>query len=126
MRVLLAIALGSALGGVARYLAGALVHAGVARTFPYGTMAVNVAGCALIGLAWVLLAARGEAGELPRAFLLVGVLGGFTTFSAFSLETLLLVEQQAFGKAAVYVAGSVAACIVATWAGMQLGRHWLA
>jgi CrcB protein len=125
-RLLVAIALGSALGGVARYLGGALLHLWLARTFPWGTLAVNVAGCTLIGLAWVLLAPRGESGELLRAFVLVGFLGGFTTFSAFSLETLLLVEQHAPGRAAAYVAGSVAACLAGTWAGIHLGRQWLA
>lgn len=125
-RLLVAIALGSALGGVARYLAGAVIHAWVARTFPWGTLSVNVLGCALIGLAWALLAPRGESAELLRAFLIVGVLGGFTTFSAFSLETLLLVEQQAFGKAAAYIGASVLACLAGTFAGMQLGRQWLA
>lgn len=125
-RVLLAIALGSALGGVARHLAGALVHLWLARTFPWGTLSVNVLGCTLIGLLWVLLAARGDGGELLRAFLFVGVLGGFTTFSSFSMETLLLVEQQAWGRAGAYVAGSVVACLAGAWAGMQLGRQWLA
>ena len=125
-RVLLAIALGSALGGVARHLAGALVHLWLARTFPWGTLLVNVLGCTLIGLLWVLLAARGDGGELLRAFLFVGVLGGFTTFSSFSMETLLLVEQQAWGRAGAYVAGSVVACLAGAWAGMQLGRQWLA
>lgn len=125
-RILIAIALGSALGGVARYLGGAVLHLWLARAFPWGTLSVNVLGCTLIGLAWALLAPRGEAGELLRAFVLVGFLGGFTTFSAFSLETLLLVEQHAFGKAGAYVTASVLACLAGTWAGMQLGRQWLA
>ncbi len=83
MKILLAIALGSALGGVLRYLTGALVHLWFARSFPWGTLGVNVIGCALIGVSWVLLATRGEDGELARAFVLVGLLGGFTTFSSF-------------------------------------------
>ncbi len=126
MKILLAIALGSALGGVLRYLTGALVHLWFARSFPWGTLGVNVLGCALIGVSWVLLATRGEGGELARAFVLVGLLGGFTTFSSFSLETLLLIEQHGYARAGVYVVASVVACLVAAWAGMQFGRHWLA
>jgi len=123
-RILIAIALGSGLGGVLRYLAGAAVHVIWARTFPWGTLAVNVVGSTLIGLLWVHLSARGEAGELARAFVIVGLLGGFTTFSSFSLETMLLLEQQGWMKAGAYVAASVALCLAGAWAGMSLGRHW--
>ena len=123
-RILIAIALGSGFGGVLRYLAGAAVHMLWARTFPWGTLAVNVAGSALIGLLWIYLSARGEAGELARAFVIVGLLGGFTTFSSFSLETLLLLEQQGWVRAGAYVAASVTLCLAGAWAGMGLGRHW--
>lgn len=122
----MAIALGSALGGVLRYLAGAAVHLWLARTFPWGTLGVNVLGSSAIGLAWVLLAARGEGGELARAFVIVGLLGGFTTFSSFSLETLLLVEQHGHARAAAYVLASVTLCLAGAWAGVNLGRQWLA
>ena len=122
----MAIALGSALGGVLRYLAGAAVHVWLARTFPWGTLGVNMLGSTAIGLAWVLLAARGEGGELARAFVIVGLLGGFTTFSSFSLETLLLVEQHGYARAAAYVLASVSLCLAGAWAGVNLGRQWLA
>lgn len=124
-RILIAIALGSGLGGVLRYLAGAAVHVWWARTFPWGTLAVNLAGSSLTGLLWVVLAARGEAGELARAFVIVGLLGGFTTFSSFSLETLLLLEQHGYGRAAGYVLASVAFCLAGAWAGMSVGRQWV-
>jgi len=124
-RILTAIALGSALGGVLRYLAGALVHVWLLRSFPWGTLGVNLLGSALIGLLWVLLAARGESGELLRAFVIVGLLGGFTTFSSFSLETLLLIEQHGYARAGAYVAASVTLCLVGAWAGMSLGRQWV-
>jgi CrcB protein len=122
----MAIALGSALGGVMRYLAGAAVHLWVERSFPWGTLGVNLLGSAVIGLVWVLLSARGEEGELARAFVIVGLLGGFTTFSSFSLETLLLIDQQAYGRAAAYVGASVSLCLAGAWAGIRMGRHWLA
>jgi CrcB protein len=123
----MAIALGSALGGVLRYLAGAAVHLWLARTFPWGTLGVNVVGSTAIGLAWVLLAARGGgAGELARAFVIVGLLGGFTTFSSFSMETMLLLEQHGYARAATYVLASVCLCLAGAWAGIGMGRQWLA
>jgi CrcB protein len=125
VQTLIAIALGSALGGVLRYLAGAAVHVWLARTFPWGTLGVNVVGSAMIGLCWVLLAARGEQGELLRAFVIVGLLGGFTTFSSFSLETVLLAEQHGYGRAGAYVASSVLMCLAGAWAGLSAGRQWL-
>ncbi|MBP6514484.1 MAG: fluoride efflux transporter CrcB [Steroidobacteraceae bacterium] len=123
MNSLVAIALGSALGGVLRYLAGLGVHAWFARTFPWGTLAVNVLGCLAIGLCWVWLAERGSVSPEWRALVIIGVLGGFTTFSSFSLETLLLVQEGAMGRAAAYVLTSVSLCLAATWAGMTLARH---
>ena len=125
VQTLLAIALGSALGGVLRFLLGALVHLWLARSFPWGTLGVNLIGCTAIGLAWVLLAARGQDGELARAFVIVGLLGGFTTFSSFAMETLLLVEQHGYARAAGYVLASVGLCLAGAWAGVALGRQWL-
>ncbi len=92
---LLAVALGSALGGCLRYLATLGVNALMQRGFPWGTLTVNVAGCLLIGVLHVLVVERGGGAESLRLFAMVGVLGGFTTFSSFSLETLLLVQQGA-------------------------------
>ena len=125
-KLLLAIAIGSGLGGVMRYLGGALVHLWLPRSFPFGTLGVNVLGSLLIGIAWVLLSARGADGELARAFVIVGFLGGFTTFSSFSLETLVLAEQHGPARAAAYVMVSVALCLAGAWAGLRMGRHWLA
>lgn len=126
IQTLIAIALGSALGGVMRYLVGAAVHLWLARTFPWGTLTVNVLGSTVIGIAWVLLAARGEGGELARAFVIVGILGGFTTFSSFTMETMLLLEQHGFARAGAYVTASVALCLAGAWAGIGMGRQWLA
>lgn len=123
VQTLMAIALGSALGGVLRYLAGAAVHLWLARTFPWGTLGVNVLGSTMIGLAWVLLAARGEQGELLRAFVIVGMLGGFTTFSSFSLETLLLAEQHGYARAGAYVMASMLLCLTGAWVGVSIGRQ---
>ena len=121
----MAIALGSALGGVLRYLGGAVVHLWLARTFPWGTLGVNVVGSTAIGIVWVLLAARGESGELARAFFIVGLLGGFTTFSSFSMETMLLLEQHGYARATGYVLASVCLCLAGAWTGIGVGRRLL-
>jgi CrcB protein len=81
-----------------------------------------VAGCLLIGVLHVLVVERGGGAESLRLFAMVGVLGGFTTFSSFSLETLLLVQQGALGRAAAYVMTSVVLCLAASVAGMALAR----
>ena len=119
---LLAVALGSAIGGCLRYLATLGVNALVQRAFPWGTLAVNVAGCLLIGMLHVFIVERGGQPETLRLFTMVGVMGGFTTFSSFSLETLLLVQQGAPGRAVAYVAASVVVCLAASVAGMALAR----
>jgi CrcB protein len=118
MTNLLLVALGGALGSVARFglgIAGARLF-GLA--FPWGTLAVNVIG----GLAMGLLAARvGPHQESLRLLLGVGFLGGFTTFSAFSLETVRLMEQ-APSSALIYAGASLLLSVGACWAGLLLGR----
>jgi CrcB protein len=106
------IALGGALGSVLRYLMVAAIGA------PWGVAAVNVLGSFLIGALFVLLDAR--AGW--QLFLMTGVLGGFTTFSAFSLDTLKLFEQGQPGQAAVYVLASVALSLIAVALGVAIAR----
>ncbi len=112
---LLQIALGGALGSVARYAAvRGVVAAGV--TAPVGTLAVNVIGSFLIGVLFVLAPAR------IAPFLLVGLLGGFTTFSAFSLDTLTMIEAGEAPRALGYVLGSVILSVFACFAGLHLAR----
>jgi CrcB protein len=122
IQTLTAIALGSALGGVLRYLVGAAVHVWLVRTFPWGTLTVNVLGCTAIGIVWVALASRGEGGELARAFVIVGLLGGFTTFSSFGFETFALLRNGYTGMAVGYAFGSMALGLVAVWAGYAIAR----
>jgi fluoride exporter len=109
-----------ALGGAARYLAGVAALRAFGPGFPWGTFAVNVIGSFLIGVLVVVLAARG--GERLAPFLITGVLGGFTTFSAFSLDALTLWDRGQALAAGIYVAGSVLAALVAAMAGMALAR----
>jgi len=114
--------LGDGIGGALRHG----VNVGSARLFgygfPYGTLMVNVVGSFLMGLFAGYFAFRPGIGQHMRLFLTTGMLGGFTTFSAFSLDTALLMERHAFGLAAGYVVGSVAAGLSALFLGMALFR----
>ncbi|MBL8530570.1 MAG: fluoride efflux transporter CrcB [Hyphomonadaceae bacterium] len=115
---ILLVALGGAVGAVLRHGVGVGAARWLGLGFPWGTLAVNVVG----GFAMGLLAARvGPEQEHLRLLLGVGLLGGFTTFSAFSLESIRLMEQSA-GAAALYIGASVFLSIAACWAGFALGR----
>jgi len=120
---LLAVAVGGAVGSVLRYLVSTGVHAVAGRTFPYGTLAVNVIGCLVMGLLFVLLVERLSGTTIWRAGILIGLLGGFTTFSAFSIESFNLIEQGELMKAGLNVLASVLLCIGATWIGVIVGRQ---
>ncbi len=123
MNQVIAIAIGGALGSVLRYGLSTWVHSFAGRGFPYGTLAVNVFGCLAMGILFVLLVERMGESAVWRAGLLIGVLGGFTTFSTFSLETFNLIEQGAMAKAAGNMAASLVLCIGATWLGVILARQ---
>jgi len=120
---LLAIAAGGAIGSVLRFLVSTGVHAVGGRAFPYGTLVVNVVGSLLMGLLFVLLVERLAGATFWRAGLLIGALGGFTTFSAFSIESFNLIEQGELIKAGTNIVASVVACIGATWLGVMVGRQ---
>lgn len=120
------VALGGALGSAARY--GVNVWSGRAfgTEFPWHTLAVNIIGCFTMGLLVGAMALRLNVSTELRAFLTTGILGGFTTFSAFSLDFALLVERKAYGLAGAYAAGSVLAALLAVFAGLYLARASLA
>ena len=121
---LLAVGAGGALGAVMRYLVTGWVHRAVPPAFPYGTLAVNVAGSLIVGFASGVFAARAESRDhLIQLFLIVGVCGGFTTFSAFSAETYQLVQRGALAPAAVNVVLQVAGSLAAVFAGFWLSRQ---
>lgn len=112
------VALGSALGGVARYAGSGIELRWPGAGFPWSTLLVNIVGSLAIGaLAFAIPADGRAASENARLFLMVGVCGGFTTFSAFSLETLSLARSGAWGMAAGYVFGSIVLCLLAVAAG---------
>ena len=118
MNNFLQVALGGAVGSAARY--GVNILAGRLTTLPLGTLTVNVTGCFAMGLLASMLAFKG--GQHLAPLLLTGVLGGYTTFSAFSLDTLTLWERGATGTALAYVAASVLLSLAAVTAGLALGR----
>lgn len=123
MTQLLAIAAGGATGAVLRFLMSGWVYTWLGRGFPYGTLVVNVVGSLLMGLLSVLLIERLSLGPEWRAAILIGLLGGFTTFSTFSIETLNLIEAGAHGKALANTALSVVLCVAAAWIGVIAGRQ---
>lgn len=119
---LAAIAAGGAFGSVLRYAMSIWVTTLAGRGFPYGTLVVNVAGCLAMGFLFVLFVDRLSDSVIWRAGLLIGVLGGFTTFSSFSIETFNLIEQGEILKAAGNVFASVVLCLFATWIGAIIAR----
>lgn len=123
MNQVLAIAAGGAAGSVLRFWLSTWVHAIAGRSFPYGTLAVNVLGCLAMGFLFVLFVERLSDNTVLRAGVLIGVLGGFTTFSSFSIETFNLIEQGALVKALLNAFGSLMLCVAATWSGVLIGRQ---
>jgi fluoride exporter len=124
MKALALVFVGAGLGGVARHLVNLASAQAFGPTFPFGTVIVNVVGSFAMGLLAVLFAGRIGAGwaQDARMFLLTGVLGGFTTFSAFSLDAVSLLDDGQTGAAVIYVVASVGLSILALLAGAFLMR----
>ncbi len=123
MRHILLIALGGAVGSVLRYLLSLSVHNVLGRDFPYGTLAVNIIGSFIMGFLAMFFVERfvAAAGEW-RSLLMIGFLGGFTTFSSFSFETLSLLEDGDLLRAFLNIVLSMGLCLIAVWLGAKLGR----
>ena len=120
----LLIFLGAGFGGVFRYWISNGVYWCVGREFPYGTLVVNVSGCFLMGFLFVLILERfNGSGPQLRALLLIGLLGGYTTFSSFSIETLNLFENGAWMSAVLNIFLSITLCMIAAWLGLIGGRQ---
>jgi CrcB protein len=121
--MLLYVALGSAIGGVSRYLLGGLVQRMLDTTFPAGTLLVNVTGSFLLGA--IIRYALETPSLTPevRAFLTIGFCGGYTTFSTFSYETMALLEDGEWARAGVYITASVILSLIATFLGLALARQ---
>jgi CrcB protein len=115
-----------ALGGLLRYWVGGLVDRGIGETFPWGTLVVNLVGSVAIGL---FAAVTGPDGRLlvspvARQSVAIGLLGGFTTFSSFSIQTLALAQGGEWARALANVLLSVVLCLLGVWAGWQAGIAW--
>ena len=120
MTNILLVGLGGFIGSIARYkLGGWLLHLTVHEKFPYSTFAVNVFGCLIVGILAGLAEKHEFFGPGARLFLFTGLLGGFTTFSAFGLETMFLLRRGEPWVAALYVVASVLLGLVAVWVGIK-------
>ena len=114
---------GGGLGAMLRHLVNVTCARCIGTAFPYGTFIINITGSTVMGLIAGYLASKGEASQSWRLFIMTGILGGYTTFSAFSLDSVLLYERGELGLAALYVVGSVVLSIAGLFAGLALVRH---
>jgi CrcB protein len=123
MLTYLYVALGGAIGSVARFGIASAIDRAVGDPFPIGTVLVNITGCFIIGLLTMVTLPAGRMPVAPelRAFLMVGLCGGYTTFSSFSLQTLVLARDGDMMRAGLNVVVSVACCLVGVWLGLKAG-----
>jgi CrcB protein len=115
---------GGGIGSTLRHIVNVVCPRFLGTNFPYHTFIINISGSTIMGLIAGYLAFKGEASQSWRLFLMTGILGGYTTFSAFSLDAALLHERGEIGLAALYVAGSVVLSIAGLFAGLALVRHF--
>ncbi len=115
---------GGGLGSVLRYIVNIVSPRLLGAAFPYHTFIINITGSTVMGLIAGYLALKGEAAASWRLFLMTGILGGYTTFSAFSLDAAVLYERGEIGLALFYVLGSVVLSIAGLFAGLALVRHF--
>ena len=123
--ILLYIAVGSAAGGVLRYLLGGVIQRATGGTFPVGTLLINISGSFLLGLIYRYSADSAAISAEMRAMLTIGLCGGYTTFSSFSYESIRLIEDGQFSRALLYVLLSVVLCLAGTALGIVAGRELL-
>ena len=123
MTEVLAVAVGGAIGALARYGVVNTAYATLGRDFPWGVLIANITGSFLLGVLGVLFVVKFNVAAEWRAGILIGVLGAFTTFSTFSLDTLLMIEQGAIVKASANILGNLLLCLLFVWAGAMLARQ---
>ena len=123
--LIVAIAAGSAVGGVARFVLSTVVQDRWSTSFPAGTLVVNVLGCIALGFISYLVLETGEFSPTTRALLTTGFCGGFTTFSTFAMETIRAAEEGALQRAMLYVGSSVFAGLAGIWIGASGARQVL-
>ncbi|MEO6894100.1 MAG: fluoride efflux transporter CrcB [Ginsengibacter sp.] len=123
MKIILAVGLGSFIGGISRYLITLFIQNKFLSSFPYGTMFVNILGCFLIGAIYAL-SDKGNVSPVWRMFLATGVMGGFTTFSSFSNETVSMLRDAEYVPAFSYVGLSIVIGLAATFAGISIIKYF--
>ncbi len=123
MKELLAVFIGSGLGGLSRFGLGKWINSWHNQHFPYGTFAVNVMACFILGLAIGLADHKQLLSPTARLFLTVGFCGGFSTFSTFSLETISLFQQGHNCSLVLYILGSILLCVAATFGGLFIAER---
>ena len=121
MEVVLVVGLGGAVGAILRWWVGVLMSHLLAPVF-LGTLVVNLAGSFLVGVLLIWFQGKLPINDVLRTGIVVGLLGGFTTYSAFSMETVNMMMAGFYGRASAYVVVTVAVCLMGTWAGVMLGR----
>jgi fluoride exporter len=126
MQSYLWIAIGGAFGSVARYWCSGLAARLIGETFPWGTLIVNVVGSLIIGFFATITGPDGRllVGTIPRQFVMIGICGGYTTFSSFSLQTLNLLNDGEWFYASANIVASVIACLLAVWLGHVAASHF--
>ena len=121
MEVAVVVGLGGAVGAILRWWVGVFMSHLLAPAF-FGTLVVNLVGSFIIGLLLIWFQGRLPISDVLRTGIVVGLLGGFTTYSAFSMEVVNMMMAGFYGRASAYVAGTVVLCLLGTWAGVMLGR----
>lgn len=122
MQKYLLIAVGGALGSIARYWVGSTVASRLGTRFPYGTFVINLTACVLIGFTLTVLARRAALNPAWRFLVPIGFIGAYSTFSTYEWETLSLLRGGAFLEASLYALGSLVLGLVATWAGVMIAE----
>jgi CrcB protein len=122
MKLLLVVGVGSFIGDISRYLVSLFVQNKFLSTFPYGTLVVNITGCFLIGVVYAL-SEKGNVNAEWRLFLITGFLGGFTTFSSFSNETVSMLRDAQYWQALSYIGISIVVGLAATFGGISLIKY---
>ena len=121
-REVIAVLLGGGIGALLRFLLSRVINEALPKNFPWGILFVNIIGCLLIGFLAAILVGKVTMSPFWRAGIFIGFLGGFTTFSSFSLDTISLLQTQAYGAATANIVASLVFSLLATAVGLCIGR----